>query len=129
MAKQLLIDATRGKATPSAPWVPYAGVHCAHLIGAAADRYFQDPGLIAEGIVSAARTYHADGIPLLFDLSVEAESLGCELEYWPDNVPSVRSHPCEKEPPQAIGTLPAHPGAGPLAGDFPGRQDRQTPAG
>ncbi|MGB5983662.1 MAG: uroporphyrinogen decarboxylase family protein [Desulfobacterales bacterium] len=103
MAKQLLIDATRGKATPSAPWVPYAGVHCAHLIGAAADRYFQDPGLIAEGIVTAARTYHADGIPLLFDLSVEAESLGCELEYWPDNVPSVRSHPCQKEPPQTLG--------------------------
>ena len=108
MAKQLLIDATYGRRTPNPPWVPYAGVHCAHLIGAPADKYFQDPALIAEGIVAAARTYKADGIPLLFDLSVEAESMGCELEYWEDNVPSVRSHPCEKTTPQELGlALPA----------------------
>jgi len=106
MAKQLLIDATYGKTTPSPPWVPYAGVHCAHLTGVRADRYFKDPDLIARGIVSAARTYHADGIPLLFDLSVEAESLGCELEYWQDNVPSVRSHPCENRSPEELGLTP-----------------------
>lgn len=103
MAKQLLIDATYGRPTPTPPWVPYAGVHCAHLMGAQADEYFKNPALIAQGIVNAASTYQADGIPLLFDLSVEAESLGCELEYWEDNVPSVRSHPCEKVPPEELG--------------------------
>jgi MtaA/CmuA family methyltransferase len=103
MAKQMLIDATRGKRTEKAPWVPYAGVNCAYLIKEKADTYFKNAGLLAKGVVEAARTYHADGIPLLFDLSVEAESVGCELEYWEDNVPSVRSHPCEKETPQALG--------------------------
>ncbi len=43
MAKQMLIDAYRGKKTPSAPWVPYAGVHCAFLIGEPADKMLKDP--------------------------------------------------------------------------------------
>jgi uroporphyrinogen decarboxylase len=103
MAKQMLIDATRGKQTEKAPWVPYAGVHCAYLINEQADTYFKDPEILAKGVVEAARTYHADGIPLLFDLSVEAESVGCKLEYWEDNVPSVRSHPCEKQTPEELG--------------------------
>ncbi len=102
MAKQMLIDATLGKPTPMAPWLPYAGVNCAYLIGQEADTYFKDPQVLARGVVEAARRYQADGIPLLFDLSVEAESLGCEVEYWQDNVPSVRSHPCEKRTPDEL---------------------------
>ena len=103
MAKQMLIDATRGKRTDKAPWVPYAGCNCAYLIKEKADRYFKDADLLAKGVVAAAKTYHADGIPLLFDLSVEAESVGCELEYWEDNVPSVRTHPCETKTPEELG--------------------------
>ncbi|MBW2177760.1 MAG: hypothetical protein JRH03_12570 [Deltaproteobacteria bacterium] len=103
MAKQMLIDATRGKRTEMAPWVPYAGVHCAYMIKEQADHYFKDADLLAKGVVEAARTYHADGIPLLFDLSVEAEAVGCELKYWEDNVPSVITHPCEKETPEELG--------------------------
>ena len=103
MAKQMLIDATRGKRTERAPWVPYAGVHCAYLIKEQADRYFKDSDLLARGIVQAAKTYHADGIPLMFDLSIEAESIGCELEYWEDNVPSVNTHLCEKQTPEELG--------------------------
>jgi len=106
MAKQMLIDATHGRRTEKAPWVPYAGVNCAYLIGEKADRYFKDPELMAKGVVEAAKTYRADGIPLLFDLSVEAEAVGCELEYWEDNVPSVRSHPCEKQTPGELGMAP-----------------------
>lgn len=103
MAKQMLIDATRGKQTPMPPWLPYAGVHCAALIGQPADRFMKDAVLLAEGVVHAARHYHADGIPLLFDLSVEAESMGCDTVYWEDNVPSVSSHPCAEKAPGEIG--------------------------
>ncbi|MDX9818248.1 MAG: uroporphyrinogen decarboxylase family protein [Desulfococcus multivorans] len=103
MAKQLLIDATLGRRTAIPPWVPYAGVNCAHLIREKADRYFRNPDLMAKGVVEAARTYRADGIPLLFDLSLEAESVGCGVEYWEDNVPSVRTHPCDKQPPEVVG--------------------------
>jgi len=107
MAKQLLIDAYRGKMTPKPPWVPYAGVHCAFLINEPADKMLQDPELLAKGVVNAANRYKADGIPLLFDLAGEANSVGCELKWWPDNVPSVTTHPCsDKTPAQAGLQLP-----------------------
>lgn len=107
MAKQMLIDAYRGKKTQRAPWVPYAGVHCAFIIGESADKFLQDPKILAKGIVETAKRYKADGIPLLFDLSVEANSIGCDLKWWPDNVPSVTVHPCSSQTPQDAGlTLP-----------------------
>jgi MtaA/CmuA family methyltransferase len=103
MAKQKLIDAYRGKRTENAPWVPYAGVHCAFLINEPADKMLQDPALLAKGVVNAAKRYHADGIPLVFDLSVEANSVGCDLKWWPDNVPSVKNHPCSSQTPAEAG--------------------------
>ena len=98
MARQMLIDATRGKPTDLPPWLPYAGVHAAALIHQPADRYVKDAALVARGVVHAARLYQADGIPLAFDLSVEAESMGCRTVYWPDNVPTVTSHPAPNRP-------------------------------
>ena len=103
MAKQLLIDAYRGKRTEKPPWVPYAGVHCAFLINEPADKMLQDPELLAKGVVNAAKRYNADGIPLVFDLSVEANSIGCDLKWWPDNVPSVTNHPCSDKTPKDAG--------------------------
>jgi len=94
MAKQLLIDAFRAKQTPRAPWFPYAGVNCAFQIGEKAEDYLKDPRLMAKGVVHTAKRYRADGIPLLFDLSVEANAVGCDLKWWADNVPSVTTHPC-----------------------------------
>lgn len=107
MAKQMLLDAYRGKRTPKAPWVPYAGVHCAFLINEPAEKMLKDPNLLAKGVVHTAKRYKADGIPLLFDLSVEANSIGCDLKWWPDNVPSVTNHPCSGKTPSEAGlTLP-----------------------
>jgi len=103
MAKQMLIDAYRGKKTTKAPWVPYAGVHCAFIINEPADKFLQDPELLARGVVETAKRYNADGIPLLFDLSVEANAVGCDLKWWPDNVPSVTTHPCSDKVPGDAG--------------------------
>jgi MtaA/CmuA family methyltransferase len=103
MAKQMLINATRGKPTEMPPWLPYAGVHCAALIEQPADTFLKDAALLAQGVANAAELYHADGIPLLFDLSVEAESIGCEATYWEDNVPSIMTHPCVDQTPAEAG--------------------------
>lgn len=103
MSKELLINAYRGKRTDSAPWVPYSGVHCAFLIDEKADAYLKDPELLAKGVVETAKKYNADGIPLVFDLSVEANSVGCELKWWEDNVPSVSTHPCADKTPEEAG--------------------------
>lgn len=103
MAKQTLIDAYRGKRTETVPWVPYAGVHCAFLIDEKADEYLKSPELIAKGVVHTAKEYKADGIPILFDLSVEANSVGCDLKWWDDNVPSIGTHPCSEKTPEEAG--------------------------
>jgi MtaA/CmuA family methyltransferase len=104
MAKQMLIEALRGNRTPRAPWLPYASINCAYLIGESAEDYLKSPALIAKGVEMAARKYRADGIPLLFDLSVEAHAMGCELNWWADNVPSITTHPCSKmESPEKLG--------------------------
>jgi uroporphyrinogen decarboxylase len=79
------------------PWVPYSGVHSAFLINEPADRYLQNPDLIAKGVIFAAERYKADGIPLLFDLTVEAISMGCDYKWWPDNPPSITGHPLDKK--------------------------------
>lgn len=107
MSKQLLVEALRGGRTTRAPWLPYACINCAFLTGQTAEAYLKHPELMAAGIEAAARRYRADGIPLLFDLSVEANAAGCELNWWADNVPSVTTHPCSgMESPKKLG-LPA----------------------
>jgi uroporphyrinogen decarboxylase len=63
----------------------------------------QDPAILARGLVETAKKYKADGIPLVFDLSIEAHALGCELKWWPDNVPSVTTHPCADKTPAEAG--------------------------
>ena len=103
MSKQRLIDACHGRPTDTAPWVPYAGVHCAYLINESAEKLLKDPETLAKGVVYAAGRYRCDGIPLTFDLSLEAEALGCEIKFRDDNVPSVVSHPCSKRTPEQAG--------------------------
>jgi MtaA/CmuA family methyltransferase len=103
VSKKRALDALRGRQTDMAAWIPYAGVHCAYLLGEAADAYLRDPALVAEGVAHAAETYRADGIPLLFDLSVEAQALGCDVKWWADNVPSIITHPCRDKTPERAG--------------------------
>lgn len=97
MSKQRLLDALTGKKTDMPAWLPYVGVHAAHLLGESAENYLKNPALHARGVANAAKVYRADGIPLLFDLSVEAHALGCELKWWADNVPSVINHPLSSQ--------------------------------
>lgn len=97
MGRQHVINAVKGLPTEKVPWVPYSGVHSAFLIHESADRFLQDPDLIAKGVLYAAQRYKADGIPLLFDLTVEAISMNCSHKWWPDNTPSITGHPLDKK--------------------------------
>lgn len=97
MGRQDVIDAVKGLPTTKVPWVPYSGVHSAFLTREPADKYLQDPDLLAKGVIFAAERYKADGVPLLFDLTVEAISMGCEHKWWKDNPPSVTGHPLDKQ--------------------------------
>ncbi|UNC91590.1 uroporphyrinogen decarboxylase family protein [Candidatus Contubernalis alkaliaceticus] len=97
MSIKLILDAYQGKKVHKVPWVPYAGVHCAYLIEESAEVYLQNPDLMVKGVLQAAQRYQVDGIPLLFDVSVEAMSMGCEYKWNSDNAPTILSHPLAEQ--------------------------------
>ena len=75
------------------PWVPFVGCHGSILIGKKADEYLKSADNIVAGINEAIKRYRPDGIPVMFDLQVEAEALGCNLEWAENSPPAVSSHP------------------------------------
>ena len=91
--KELLLEAIRGEETPRPAWLPFVGCHGAKLIGRGAAEYLRSADLLVEGLKKAHGLYRPDGLPVTFDLQLEAEILGCEL-HWADEVPpAVVTHP------------------------------------
>lgn len=93
--KELIIRTLQHKDVPGVPWVPYAGVHAAKLKGYTAAEILRDSKKLIESLLAVNEVYKPDGQPVIFDLQLEAEILGCDL-YWVDNSPpSVASNPLE----------------------------------
>jgi len=91
--KELVLAAIRGSLTDEVPWVPFVGVHGAYLTGKTAAEYLKSSESIITGIGKAIELYQPDGIPVCFDLQIEAEALGCELAWADENPPAVITHP------------------------------------
>lgn len=91
--KELLLAALRNEQTPRPAWVPFVGCHGGKLIDKPADEYLQSSDLLVEGLKKAHELYRPDGLPVVFDLQVEAEILGCDLQWASDVPPAVTSHP------------------------------------
>jgi len=91
--RELIKAAYQCKETERHPWAPFVGCHAGALIEKTASEYLKSADLIVEGVQKAIDRYRPDGIPVLFDLQVEAEALGCGLQWADDNPPSVVSHP------------------------------------
>ena len=93
MGKELIFGALRHETLPRAPWVPFAGVHAGLLVGADATRVLTDEETLMQALLEVNRLYKPDGQPVIFDLQIEAEILGCGLVWAEDCPPSVSSHP------------------------------------
>ena len=91
--KELVLSTFRHQETPRPPWVPFAGVHAGKLKGYNATQVLTDLDKLMESLREVHRLYMPDGMPIVFDLQMEAEILGCELVWADDNPPSVSSHP------------------------------------
>jgi uroporphyrinogen decarboxylase len=91
--KERIQKAFRLEKTDSTPWVPFVGVHGGSLIGVNATEYLRSADHIVNGIGKAVELYDPDGIPVMFDLQLEAELLGCKLNWSEQNPPAVVSHP------------------------------------
>ena len=103
--KELLLKAINNETTPRAAWVPFVGCHGGFLLGKTATEYHKSASLMLAGAKRAKELYKPDGLPVCFDLQIEAEILGCEL-HWADDVPpSVTTHPLEQG--KTLDQLPA----------------------
>lgn len=87
--KQVLLDTLLSKPTDDVPWVPFVGAHGGTFVGANAEEYLKSADLIVDGLTQAAQRYRADGLPIVFDLQLEAEILGCQLTWAKETPPSV----------------------------------------
>lgn len=90
---QLIRAVLDHKPAPRVPWVPFAGAHAGKLIGVNARQVLSDEDTLVRALLEVNRLYRPDGQPVMFDLQVEAEILGCGLLWSDDGPPSVSSHP------------------------------------
>lgn len=111
---KLIEKAFRLEETERVPWVPFVGVHGGRLVGVDAEAYLKSSKNIVDGISKAVELYKPDGIPVAFDLQIEAEILGCKLVWSKENPPAVVSHPLA----EGVGLSSLH---------LPGKNDGRIP--
>jgi len=95
--KEVLIRTLRHEKTEQLAWVPFAGVHAGKLKGYNAIEVLTNPDKLFESLIEVNKLYKPHGQPVVFDLQLEAECLGCELVWAKDCPPSVRTHPLEND--------------------------------
>lgn len=93
MGKELLFQVLKHNKVNEIPWVPFAGIHSGKLKGYNATEVLTEGDKLLESLLEVVRLYEPDGMPIVFDLQVEAEILGCELVWADDTPPSVKTHP------------------------------------
>ena len=91
--KELIQAAFKLKEVPRIPWVPFVGCHGGSLIGVTATEYLKSESHMVNGLEESIRLYKPDGLPVAFDLQIEAEIMGCDLLWADSNPPAVSSHP------------------------------------
>jgi len=111
--KELITKTLNHEEVPRVPWVPYSGVQIGQLTGYNATELLQDGDKLFKSLLEAKKQYSPDGMPVVFDLQIEAEVLGCELKWAVDSPPTVSSHPLASDP-----TIP---------GKLPGKDEGRIP--
>lgn len=91
--KSLLLSTLRHEVVNAVPWIPFAGVHAGKLKGYSAQEVLTDGDKLFASLLEVNRLYVPDGQPVLFDLQIEAEILGCQLAWAQYSPPSVAGHP------------------------------------
>ena len=90
--RELIRNTMSHQTTDRVPWVPFAGVHAGKLKGYSSRETYTGEEKLFASLMEVCRIYKPDGLPIMFDLQMEAEILGCDL-IWNDGVPpAVASH-------------------------------------
>ncbi len=112
--KERVLSTLQHEVTDRAPWVPFAGVHAGALVGKSATEVLTDGNALFEALQKVKELYAPDGMPVVFDLQVEAEILGCELVWADEAPPSVKTHPLDETTEMPCACLQPEPDKGRL---------------
>lgn len=115
--KEILLSALRNEVTHRNAWVPFVGVHGGKLLGISAADFLQSSDEIVRGQLKACELYKPDGLPIVFDLQMEAEVLGCKLQWATEVPPSVVSHPLANGELSGLPEFSTENGRFPLVGE------------
>ncbi|MFI3326141.1 MAG: uroporphyrinogen decarboxylase family protein [Clostridia bacterium] len=96
LSNNVLMQTLRHQPHSRPAWVPFAGVHAGMFVNADAETVLKDGDVLYKALLEVNRLYKPDGQPVVFDLQLEAEILGCELVWTKDGPPSVKTHPLEE---------------------------------
>ena len=72
------------------PVVPLVGIHTAQVMKIDVQKALADGSLMAEAELRALEYYNYDSVLTFMDLTLEAEALGCKIQYHTGTVPSVK---------------------------------------
>jgi uroporphyrinogen decarboxylase len=70
--RELVIRTLKHEKLERAPWVPFAGIHAGKLKGYKAKEMLTDVDRLVESLLEVNRVYRPDGMPVMFDLQLEA---------------------------------------------------------
>jgi len=91
--KERILKTLKHEKVDRVAWVPFAGINAGSLVDKNATEMLTDGQALFDGLIQVHKLYMPDGMPVIFDLQVEAEILGCEM-HWADCAPpSVKTHP------------------------------------
>lgn len=114
-SREMVLSAMAGEQVERPVWVPFVGCHGGKLLGVTAEQYLTDEDLLVGGLEAAHRRYRPDGLPVAFDLQIEAEMLGCPLHWAEEAPPAVVGHPMAGQPIEAFPAYDTATGRLPMA--------------
>jgi uroporphyrinogen-III decarboxylase len=93
-SKELVKDLFEGKSPNRVPFMPWVCSFAAKLEQVPVKTMFSDAGILSRALINSQKLFGYDAIINILDSSLEAEAIGCEVE-WPDNesLPLVIGHP------------------------------------
>jgi uroporphyrinogen decarboxylase len=90
--KERLLGAITGSGIDRVPAVPLIGNFAGRMAGHTVSEIARDGTKLAKSIEYTYNMIKPDLVTILTDLSIEAEAMGCELEFFDDDVPVVKKH-------------------------------------
>lgn len=83
--RQLVSEWERKASLERLPFIPFVHAYAAKLAGETAEDMLWDPGKWSQALIAARRLLGYDGIVVNFDPTLEAEALGCEVDWTPES--------------------------------------------